>query len=707
MFRAALCYCFVDERCDILNEHMYDDEITYLYDDPDDGPEGHSLAHGVELARKLLAFMAAREEGVFSDVSYHDSALLRTGRQALEDMRDARTKHEAYLQDEITKLSTREPAPLEFGSGTGTPYRGESWKPLSKRREEHPFDDFGARRAHEKLEQMHELSCVLTSQERASRRVYDILHAKMFYTQACFMKAFVDDYARPSIFARYFPTYNDMSDHDLRAYFTWRHRFVQYCEDLDGPSKSVGAQPATAKSAVTKPTAVKHQRPLAQLSFSFVYAYELLCNVHAFSPEKTFEQLKRLRDAYADDTCGKQLSRYLTMWMLDYAMYNNLSQDVYADAVQTDELLLYQGVACLRRFEHAIIVAAQKQSKTRGKKLNDPAIIDALCLRLDVAKLADLLVRVSDSPLKHSKVYEQYPQRLQTAVARVFVQMVLHCQQCRKQGFMESLFGNPEELPYTMFESAVFYETEPHDDQRIQTPWYTVYSCSRNRWTKLVPCTNPSVSSQLANILRGIERAFCEDMPGFVPPPHKSLALYQKKFIHDTVQHIQTRIKQYEARQKATRVTIDSAKLGSIRAAAAVTCEALLVDEERDAIAERDAAEKPFGADQSNIDDAQEACDLRRVANVQNSADPRDQTGPQDQTGPLTAFQQELLEAVVEGCDLPALPPTTMLSIEVDTINEAFFDQLGDSVLTMDDTDGVHLVEDYRDEVEEFLRGSK
>ena len=48
-----------------------------------------------------------------------------------------------------------------------------------------------------------------------------------------------------------------------------------------------------------------------------------------------------------------------------------------------------------------------------------------------------------------------------------------------------------------------------------------------------------------------------------------------------------------------------------------------------------------------------------------------------------------------------------MLSIEVDTINEAFFDQLGDSVLTMDDTDSVHLVEDYRDEVEEFLRGSK
>ena len=43
-----------------------------------------------------------------------------------------------------------------------------------------------------------------------------------------------------------------------------------------------------------------------------------------------------------------------------------------------------------------------------------------------------------------------------------------------------------------------------------------------------------------------------------------------------------------------------------------------------------------------------------------------------------------------------------MLSVLVDGINEAFYDEIGDSVLEEDDGK-VNLIEDYREDVEGYL----
>lgn len=46
--------------------------------------------------------------------------------------------------------------------------------------------------------------------------------AELFYRQARFMEDFEDDCPYPGTFTSYFPTYNAMSDRQLRGYFTWR-----------------------------------------------------------------------------------------------------------------------------------------------------------------------------------------------------------------------------------------------------------------------------------------------------------------------------------------------------------------------------------------------------------------------------------------------------------------------------------------------------
>ena len=47
-----------------------------------------------------------------------------------------------------------------------------------------------------------------------------------------------------------------------------------------------------------------------------------------------------------------------------------------------------------------------------------------------------------------------------------------------------------------------------------------------------------------------------------------------------------------------------------------------------------------------------------------------------------------------------------MLSVVADAINDAFFDRIGDNILEWDDT-GITIVEDYRDELEQIVKGTE
>jgi hypothetical protein len=123
--------------------------------------------------------------------------------------------------------------------------------------------------------------------------------AQIFYEQAKFMEDFSDDYRYDGEFQKYYPTYQAMTDQQLRGYFSWRTR--------------------VREGKVEK----------TSLSFVFVYIYELLNQIGVRSKEEGFYKLKSFWQAYKD--IDPKINHYVKLWLKDYAIYNGLEKSILDD----------------------------------------------------------------------------------------------------------------------------------------------------------------------------------------------------------------------------------------------------------------------------------------------------------------------------------------------------------------------------------------
>ena len=121
------------------------------------------------------------------------------------------------------------------------------------------------------------------------------------------------------------------------------------------------------------------------------------------------------------------------------------------------------------------------------------------------------------------------------------------------------------------------------------------------------------------------------------------------------------------------RIEIDLSKLANIRSTAAETREALLVDEER---AEAVASPAP-----------------------EPTASTPKQKAEGDSPLGLTKDELAFVQALLDG-NAPSVDATDLL---VDSINEKFFDLLGDTALEFDEAGAPMLVEDYVEDVREAI----
>lgn len=131
------------------------------------------------------------------------------------------------------------------------------------------------------------------------RKMRDIAHqnplasdAKIFYLQAKMMEAHTDHYEYEISFLRYYPTYHMMSDAQLRAYFSWRTQVRQ--------------------GNIRK----------TNLSFAYIYIYELLNGIGVENAEDGFLKLLEFRNIYLK--LDSHINVYLDRWLKDYCIYYNL-----------------------------------------------------------------------------------------------------------------------------------------------------------------------------------------------------------------------------------------------------------------------------------------------------------------------------------------------------------------------------------------------
>lgn len=143
---------------------------------------------------------------------------------------------------------------------------------------------------------------------------YTILPAlgrqKNFYHQGQLMAEYEDNYDQNYVFNRFYPTYHDMTVHQLRTYFTWRTKVRK------------GIYNSTSRSYV------------------FIYIYELLNQIGIKQPEEGYKLLRNLYDNYVLKF-DPEIASYLKRWIKDYVVFYNLTDhrsEVLSVEVAEDKL---------------------------------------------------------------------------------------------------------------------------------------------------------------------------------------------------------------------------------------------------------------------------------------------------------------------------------------------------------------------------------
>lgn len=130
----------------------------------------------------------------------------------------------------------------------------------------------------------------------------------LFVKQARLLVNYEDDYSYSAPVQRYFPTYQSLTNPELRAYFTWRAKL--------------------RRGEIEK----------TSLSFAYLYLYELINGIGIADPLDGYRKLEDFREKYG--ALDDRVLWYLDTWMADFVVYNNLDPALLKNTEETDRQIL-------------------------------------------------------------------------------------------------------------------------------------------------------------------------------------------------------------------------------------------------------------------------------------------------------------------------------------------------------------------------------
>lgn len=472
--------------------------------------------------------------------------------------------------------------------------------------------------------------------------------ARLFFEQAKLLEDFEDHAPFVGQFISYYPTYRSMNDRQLRGYFTWRGNVRR------GQIEDVST------------------------SFAYVYIYELLMGVGAEPGAKAFEALETFYRAYrAFDQAS--MDRNVRPWLVDYVVDHGLDPKLakpYTDAAHDKAISLLEGI------DRAAVLSAPPKGSRR-------APLDFGTLGEAAVKLADAVDTLSTYRLKDSRLYKENPDDLAVVLLAVFIRLSRHYARTHNQGLVETLFGTRFPLRHLMYASAIHYEPAPHPDCVFELSATRRYICKNGSWACDGYHDGGAKSAKLGDLARAVDR----QLRAAIDFPAQLKDHAEPKYL---VKMIDAEVADYLAYKEAHRpvvVDIDFSKLAQIRAAASVTQEALLVDEERE---DAPQAEKP---ETSAVSEPPTSAEPEPITPPAPSGD--DQQDARKDAFGLTEDERALVEALLAG--RPAPDAKTSADLLVDAINEKLFDLVGDTVVEFGADGAPELIEDYADDVREAL----
>lgn len=510
--------------------------------------------------------------------------------------------------------------------------------------------------------------------------------AELFYRQGLLMADFEDDCPYNGTFKSYFPTYNAMSDRQLRGYFTWR---------------------AQVRHGTVEETST---------SFAFLYLYELICGIGVDNPLDGFNKIKAFWDVYRAFEPG--IDRFARVWLQDYAVFHGLDPKLLRDSktVMFDNALIE-----LRRAARDLVPPPAPSGQTpKRRKTSEPT----LPLPPDEVREERLMAAInalSTYNLSSSRLDRSHHRDLRHVACAVYVCMARYYDTHRKTGIVASLFGEETAMPYTMFASAVFFAPKRHEDCEYRLDPIHIYRCQNGFWECMRIHGSRQKSSKLGEMMRACDQRLRLALDPAHPLKEEKVPKYLAEIIDDEI----VAWLSWDAAHQPVKIDIDLSQLGHIRSAAAQTREALLIDEERedDASAEAEAAD----SGQTEAEPVTDAIVEPVVAPIRQDLtdEPTISTeqfgvvapllaptpafaaaAPADATNELApaadAFLRALLEQNAAQATSAVAHSGQSEDMLVDTINEALFDLVGDTVIEFSAA-GPQIIEDYEADVRGYL----
>ena len=510
--------------------------------------------------------------------------------------------------------------------------------------------------------------------------------AELFYRQGLLMADFEDDCPYNGTFKSYFPTYNAMSDRQLRGYFTWRTQVRR----------------GTVEETST--------------SFAFLYLYELICGIGVDDPLDGFNKIKAFWDAYRAFEPG--IDRFARVWLQDYAVFHGLDPKLLRDSktVMFDNALIE-----LRRAARDLAPAPTPSDLAPARRKTSEPTLPLPPDEAGEERLMAAINALSTYNLNNSRLDRSHHRDLRHVACAVYVRMARYYDTHRKSGIVASLFGEETAMPYTMFASAVFFAPNRHEDCEYRLDPIHIYRCQNGFWECMRIHGSRQKSSKLGEMMRACDQRLRLALDPTHPLKEEKVPKYLAKIIDDEI----VAWLSWDAAHQPVKIDIDLSQLGHIRSAAAQTREALLIDEEREddvpMEAEATLIEQPntesapsMTAGPGEMATRQDEPDEPTVSTEEFSVvapllvsvpapvTPASAEAANKLAPAADAFLRALLERNTAQATLAVAQSGKSEDMLVDSINEALFDLVGDTVIEFDSA-GPQIIEDYEADVRGYL----
>lgn len=327
------------------------------------------------------------------------------------------------------------------------------------------------------------------SLEKGAARMYQNRRS-LFLNQAKLLEFYKDDYEGGDISHCYYPTYDLLSNRELRSYFAWRTKV-----------RNGDIQPSCS-------------------CFAYLYLYELINGIGTGTPVEGLHKMDDFAVAYKE--YESSLMNYYANWRKSYIIYYNLSDSFLGGEEWEGE-----------EAHMAVLDSAQEQT--------DDAIAAAV-------------KQLAPGWLNRSKFYKTHQTDMDRVIVQVLRRMHQHYSTRSKRTFSEQLFGSRETYPVDLFGHAVFCDPLRHENSRYYITDSHYYECRNGYWTETSCFIDSHKRRKLEDLMKTIDASLRVALNDGKPIKSPSQLKWVTKVIEEEVAALLEAQKQQEAEAKRVQI---------------------------------------------------------------------------------------------------------------------------------------------------------